>query len=97
MELIRLHTPLNKLQTKESGPMFDVLRLPVLLFRRYYHALWLRVCLYALLSLVISLITFVLRRALPETLLGGVDADAVMPVLTILASSMLAVSTFPST
>lgn len=94
MELIRLHTPLNKLQTKESGPMFDVLRLPVLLFRRYYHALWLRVCLYALLSLVISLITFVLRRALPETLLGGVDADAVMPVLTILASSMLAVSTF---
>ncbi|MCA0044137.1 DUF2254 domain-containing protein [Celeribacter litoreus] len=74
--------------------MFDVLRMPLLIFRRYYHALWLRVTLYALLSLAISLITLFLRAYLPETLSGRVDANAVMPVLTILASSMLAVSTF---
>ena len=74
--------------------MFDILRKPLLLFRRYYHALWLRVTLYALLSLLVSLITLVLRNYMPEELSQRIDTEAVMPVLTILASSMLAVSTF---
>ncbi|WP_417280843.1 DUF2254 domain-containing protein [Celeribacter sp.] len=74
--------------------MFDILRKPLLFFRRYYHALWLRVTLYALLSLLVSLITLVLRNYMPEELSQRIDTGAVMPVLTILASSMLAVSTF---
>lgn len=74
--------------------MFDLLRKPLLFFRRYYHALWLRVTLYALLSLLVSLITLVLRNYMPEELSQRIDTAAVMPVLTILASSMLAVSTF---
>ncbi|WP_460275549.1 DUF2254 domain-containing protein [Celeribacter sp. ULVN23_4] len=78
----------------EGASMFDILRKPVLFFRRYYHALWLRVTLYALLSLVVSLITLVLRRFMPAELTQLIDTAAVMPVLTILASSMLAVSTF---
>ncbi|ATG47714.1 hypothetical protein CEW89_09130 [Celeribacter ethanolicus] len=74
--------------------MPDVLKKPLLLFRRYYHALWLRVTLYALMSLAVSLITLVLRRYIPEELAQRIDTAAVLPVLTILASSMLAVSTF---
>jgi Predicted membrane protein len=74
--------------------MLHVLRKPLLFFRRYYHALWLRVTLYALLSLAVSLITLILRRYMPEELAQRIDTAAVMPVLTILASSMLAVSTF---
>ncbi|MBU2890152.1 DUF2254 domain-containing protein [Celeribacter halophilus] len=74
--------------------MYDLLRKPLLFFRRYYHALWLRVTLYALLSLVVSLVTLVLRHYLPSEWTQLIDASAVTPVLTILASSMLAVSTF---
>ncbi|MEP2470951.1 DUF2254 domain-containing protein [Roseobacter sp.] len=62
---------------------------------RYYRHLGLRVCLYALLSLCIAL-----ASPLVVPFLGGqgyldrIDFSAVMPVLTILATSMLAVSTF---
>nr|WP_319249518.1 DUF2254 domain-containing protein [uncultured Celeribacter sp.] len=70
------------------------LRLPVLLFHRYYRALWLRITLYALLSLVVAIGTALIRRYLPPDLSGEFGGDAIQPILTILASSMLAVSTF---
>lgn len=65
-----------------------------LVFLRYYRHMGLRVLLYALLSFAATLISPV-----ANTLIGGrigpeVGFSSVTPVLTILASSMLAVSTF---
>ncbi|MWD27238.1 DUF2254 domain-containing protein [Aquicoccus sp. SCR17] len=61
---------------------------------RYTRTLWVRVVLISLLSLAAALLAPLLSPLLPERLVDRLDRNAVMPVLTILASSMLAVTTF---
>ncbi len=68
--------------------------MPLLLFQRFYRKLWLRVTFYALASLIAAGLGSIADIYLTETLGGIIKPSAVMPVLTILASSMLAVSTF---
>jgi uncharacterized membrane protein len=70
---------------------FDV---PLVLFMRLYRKLWLRVCLYALGSLMIAVVGPWGTMVLPASFSMTLSTSAVMPILTILASSMLAVSTF---
>ena len=65
-----------------------------LIFLRYYRNLGLRVSVFALLSLAMTLLTPLAEFYVPDGTGAAMDFDAVMPVLTILASSMLAVSTF---
>ena len=65
-----------------------------LIFLRYYRNLGLRVSLYALLSLIAAFISPVIQNYLPDEMTERMAFDSVKPVLTILASSMLAVSTF---
>ena len=56
--------------------------------------LWLRVAAYSVLGLVTALVAVVFRRWVPEDLALKIGTDAVDQVLSILASSMLAVATF---
>lgn len=56
--------------------------------------LWLRVAAYSVLGLVTALAAAVFRRWVPEDLALKIGTDAVDHVLSILASSMLAVATF---
>lgn len=70
------------------------LKMPLALFKRYYRKLWLRVLCYALLSLVMAVFEPMLERWINFEFTPKVAPEAVMSVLTILASSMLAVSTF---
>lgn len=65
-----------------------------LVFLRYYRNLGLRVSLYALLSLGVAGLSPVVLQLLGSFITGEMDFSSVLPVLTILASSMLAVSTF---
>ncbi|MEM8654226.1 MAG: DUF2254 domain-containing protein [Pseudomonadota bacterium] len=65
-----------------------------LVFLRYYRDMGLRVLLYALLSVVATLVSPLANTWLGEGIKAKIDFQAVMAVLTILASSMLAVSTF---
>ncbi|MEL6464786.1 MAG: DUF2254 domain-containing protein [Pseudomonadota bacterium] len=65
-----------------------------LIFLRYYRDMGLRVLLYALLSVVATLVSPLANTWLGESFKAEIDFQAVMSVLTILASSMLAVSTF---
>ncbi len=65
-----------------------------LVFLRYYRSMGLRVFLYVLLSFAATL-----TSPFADTYIGSrfsieIDFDSVVPVLTILATSMLAVSTF---
>ncbi|MEM7644598.1 MAG: DUF2254 domain-containing protein [Pseudomonadota bacterium] len=64
------------------------------IFLRYYRNLGLRVSLYALLSLLTATLSPLTNAFLPSGITARLDFSSVMPVLTILASSMLAVSTF---
>lgn len=66
----------------------------LLTLRRQLRKLGLRVTLYAALAVVVAVAGTLLAPFLPEKLTGLVKPEAVMPVLDILASSMLAVSTF---
>lgn len=61
---------------------------------RFARQLWVRVSLMALLALLAALGATLLEGFLPESLRARLSGDAVMPILTILASGMLAVSTF---
>ncbi|MAO27966.1 DUF2254 domain-containing protein [Roseovarius sp.] len=70
------------------------LKMPLALLKRYYRKLWLRVLCYALLSLLVAAIEPVLERWIDLDFAPDVAPEGVMTVLTILASSMLAVSTF---
>ena len=70
------------------------LQMPLFILKRLYRKLWLRVTLYALASLIAAGAGSVADLFLSDQLIGLVKPGAVMPVLTILASSMLAVSTF---
>ncbi|MGB7430809.1 MAG: DUF2254 domain-containing protein [Microcoleaceae cyanobacterium] len=63
-------------------------------FLRYYRNMGLRVAIYALLALAVALISPLGAAQVANLLPLELTFEAVLPVLTILASSMLAVSTF---
>ncbi|MDC6118395.1 DUF2254 domain-containing protein [Serratia rubidaea] len=56
--------------------------------------LWFRACLFALLAVISALVSIVVKPFIPSSIGGMVGADAVDNILNILASSMLAVTTF---
>lgn len=66
----------------------------VLYLRRYYRSMGLRVVLYAMLSLLVTFIGPLAAASVNELVEIEMTFSSVTPVLTILASSMLAVSTF---
>ena len=68
--------------------------MPLLIIQRLYRKLWLRVTFYALASLIAAAMGSFADLYFADRLSGLIKLGAVMPVLTILASSMLAVSTF---
>ncbi|WP_375228777.1 DUF2254 domain-containing protein [Roseobacter sp. S98] len=65
-----------------------------LVFLRYYRSMGLRVFLYALLSIAATLISPFANALTGVRFSTEITFDSVTPVLTILATSMLAVSTF---
>lgn len=72
----------------------QTLYLPLMLLRRAWRRLGVRVAGFALLAGIAALAAPAVEPWMPERLASRIGPDAVMPVLTILASSMLAVSTF---
>ncbi|TWO83676.1 hypothetical protein AYI75_14265 [Shewanella algae] len=56
--------------------------------------LWMRTVLFAILAVVTALLAIVVQGVIPPSLSGMIGADAVDKLLNILASSMLAVTTF---
>ncbi|MEO1424081.1 MAG: DUF2254 family protein, partial [Pseudomonadota bacterium] len=70
------------------------LGIPVLKVRRFLRRIGVRVAGFAVLAVMVALLAPLIQSMVGEDLSSRVDQGAVMPVLTILASSMLAVSTF---
>ena len=66
----------------------------LLYFQRLTRQLWLRVVLISLCSVLALALAPFLTPMLPEDLSNRFSRDAVLPILTILASGMLAVTTF---
>ncbi|MEB6335272.1 DUF2254 domain-containing protein [Serratia rhizosphaerae] len=64
------------------------------LFSQLTRKLWFRACLFALLAVISALVSIVVKPFIPSGIGGVVGADAVDKILNILASSMLAVTTF---
>ena len=64
------------------------------LFRKYGRKLWVRVVAYALLAVATVVVAELLSNLLPSEWSSRLGADAVDHVLTIMSSSMLAVTTF---
>ncbi|MGD9542649.1 MAG: DUF2254 domain-containing protein [Methylocystis sp.] len=60
----------------------------------FFQQLWVRVTLYAIAACVTAFAAFLLRAYVPHWVNQELGAEALESVLTILASSMLAVSTF---
>ncbi|WP_240776050.1 DUF2254 domain-containing protein [Serratia proteamaculans] len=56
--------------------------------------LWFRTCFFAALAVLSALVSIVLKPFIPPSIGGVVGSDAVDKILNILASSMLAVTTF---
>lgn len=56
--------------------------------------LWFRTSLFAILAVITALVSIVFKSFMPPALSGPIGTDAVDKILTILASSMLAVTTF---
>lgn len=72
----------------------QILSTPALYLLRLSRKLWLRVALFALLAVLASAAAILLEHQIPSGLKKRFTPDAVMPILTVLASGMLAVSTF---
>ncbi|MEZ5751606.1 MAG: DUF2254 domain-containing protein [Paracoccaceae bacterium] len=66
----------------------------VLVLRRLSRTLWFRVALFAALAIVAVVGAHLSARFVPDQFARLIGPEAVLPVLTIVASSMLAVSTF---
>lgn len=64
------------------------------LWRQLTHTLWIRSALFAVLGVLAALLALTANLFLPDTLPLHIGADAVDSVLNIIASSMLAVTTF---
>ena len=58
------------------------------------RTLWVRVAAFAGLGLLTAALGFLLRGQIPDALAGQIGADAIEPILQIVASSMLTVTTF---
>ncbi|MCP8898030.1 DUF2254 domain-containing protein [Gilvimarinus xylanilyticus] len=58
------------------------------------RALWMRTLAFAILAVATALIAIALKGFIPESISGLIGAEAVDKILSILASSMLAVTTF---
>ncbi|HKK84809.1 MAG TPA: DUF2254 family protein, partial [Roseovarius sp.] len=65
----------------------------MMILLRFSRRLWVRVALMALLSVVAAVSALFLEEFIPKDLRARFQPDTVMPILTILASGMLAVST----
>lgn len=65
-----------------------------LIFRQAGRKLWFRAALFALAAVISALASIVFKSAIPPSVSVKVGADAVDNILNILASSMLAVTTF---
>ncbi|MDE2578534.1 MAG: DUF2254 domain-containing protein [Hyphomicrobiales bacterium] len=61
---------------------------------RFSRKIWVRAALYSLLAVAAALLALVLKPYVPDDLPTAIGADAVDSLLTILGSSMLAVTTF---
>lgn len=70
------------------------LQMPILLLGRAYRSLWLRVGAYALVSVLLAVGAAVVDGWIPLGIASLVQSEEVMPILSILASSLLAVSIF---
>jgi uncharacterized membrane protein len=66
----------------------------MMILLRFSRKLWVRVALMALLSVAAAVGAMVFEEQIPQNLRSRVTPETVMPILTILASGMLAVSTF---
>lgn len=71
-----------------------ILSTTVFYLLRYSRKLWLRVAFFALLAVLLSAVSLLLESQIPDSLRDRFTPESVMPILTILASGMLAVSTF---
>lgn len=71
-----------------------ILSATALALLRLSRKLWLRVTLFALLAVLASILAIVLEDRIPSGLKDRFTPESIMPILTILASGMLAVSTF---
>lgn len=67
---------------------------PFMIARRWARKLWVRVASMALMAALVSIMTIFFEGYLPDILREQFDSSAVLPILNILASGMLAVSTF---
>jgi uncharacterized membrane protein len=63
-------------------------------FRRLLRAMWVRTTAFALLALFAAVISRALGPYLPQALVDYIHIEAVPGILTVLSSSMLAVTTF---
>ncbi len=70
---------------------------PLFLFRQFSRQLWVRTSLISALALISAALGTGLGRLVPDAVAGRIHADAVASILEILASSMLAVTTFSVT
>lgn len=68
--------------------------MPLLLVGRAYRSLWLRVGAYALISVLLAVGAAIVDGWIPLGVASIVQSEDVMPILSILASSLLAVSIF---
>ncbi|WP_299842037.1 DUF2254 domain-containing protein [uncultured Roseovarius sp.] len=66
----------------------------ILKLLRFSRRLWVRVSLMALLAVIAPAVAALVAPIIPEGISKRFDPSSVMPILTILASGMLAVSTF---
>ncbi|MCY0386679.1 DUF2254 domain-containing protein [Robbsia sp. Bb-Pol-6] len=62
--------------------------------RRIFKRIWFRATLFSLLGVVSALVSVGLRQYIPDSMSTKIGADAVDNILGIIASSMLAVTTF---
>lgn len=62
--------------------------------RKLSRRMWVRTTAFALLALVAALFSRLVAPVLPTSLARAVDVDAVLDILAVLSSSMLAVTTF---
>lgn len=64
------------------------------LFKQLLSEIWIRLTAFSLLAIITALAAILLRPILPEAWIWELGAKSVEPILNIIASSMLAVSTF---
>jgi uncharacterized membrane protein len=62
--------------------------------KRLLRQMWVRTSAFALLALFAAFLSRVFGPYLPQSLVEGIQIDAVLDILTVLSSSMLAVTTF---